>query len=62
MLFYRTMILNDVDDIQKMVIQTKDGKPIIRKTWMFFHEESLKLKIVKAFVDFVEQLNLEDDI
>lgn len=56
------MILNDVDDIEKMVIQTKDGKPIIRKTWMFFHEESLKLKIVKAFVDFVEQLNLEDDI
>lgn len=49
-----SMILNDVSDIYKTVIKTIDGKPIVRKTWMFYHEDSLKLNIVKAFVNFIE--------
>lgn len=57
-----TMILSDVEDVHKIIIKTKDGMPIIRKTWMFFHEESLQLNIVKAFVDFVEKLSLEEGI
>ena len=57
-----TMILSDVEDVHKIIIKTKDGMPIIRKTWMFFHEESLQLNVVKAFVNFVEQLNLEEGI
>ena len=57
-----SMILNDVEDIHKIVIKTKDGLPIIRKTWMLFHEDSLELNIVKAFVNFVEQINLEEGI
>jgi hypothetical protein len=56
------MILSDVDDLHKIVIETVDGKPIMRKTWMFFHEESLQLNIVKAFVDFIENLDLENGI
>ena len=57
-----TMILSDVEDVHKIIIKMKDGKPIIRKTWMFFHEESLQLNVVKAFVDFVGQLNLEEGV
>ena len=57
-----SMIVNDVEDIHKIIIKTKEGMPIIRKTWMFFQEDSLKLNIVKAFVDFVEQLNVEHGI
>ncbi|UOK59080.1 LysR family transcriptional regulator [Metabacillus hrfriensis] len=57
-----SMILSDVDDLHKIVIETVDGKPIMRKTWMFFHEESLQLNIVKAFVDFIENLDFENGI
>ena len=57
-----SMILSDVDDLHKIVIETVDGEPIMRKTWMFFHEESLQLNIVKAFVDFIGNLDLENGI
>ena len=50
-----SLILNDVHDLNKMDIQTIDGKPIVRKTWMFYHKDSLQLNIVKAFVDFMEK-------
>ncbi|MFJ7734919.1 LysR family transcriptional regulator [Lysinibacillus sp. NPDC097287] len=51
-------ILNDVHNVN--IIDTKDcnGKPILRKTWMFYHEESLDLKMVKRFVELVESLDL----
>ncbi|HWO97401.1 MAG TPA: LysR family transcriptional regulator [Bacillus sp. (in: firmicutes)] len=55
-----SMILQDVDDIHKIDLKTRDGDPIIRKTWMFFHKESLKLNIVKVFVNFIEGLDLQD--
>ncbi|MBD1381086.1 LysR family transcriptional regulator [Metabacillus arenae] len=57
-----SMILNDVDDVYKIVLKTKGGQPIIRKTWMLYHEDSLKLNIVKSFVDFIENLDIENDI
>ncbi|KAA9028537.1 LysR family transcriptional regulator [Niallia endozanthoxylica] len=50
-----SLILNDVHDLYKKDLQTIDGKPIVRKTWMFYHKDSLKLNIVKAFVDFMEK-------
>lgn len=49
-----SMILNDVDDIYKTDITSLDGKPVVRKTWMLYHKDSLQLNIVKAFVDFME--------
>ena len=56
-----SMILNDVNDIYKTDINTIDGNPIIRKTWMIYHKDSLKLNIVKAFVDFIKDVNLKDN-
>eukprot|EP00130_Batrachochytrium_dendrobatidis_P008620 XP_006683495.1 hypothetical protein BATDEDRAFT_28997 [Batrachochytrium dendrobatidis JAM81] len=49
-----SMILHDVHNVYRTDIQTIAGKPIVRKTWMYYHKESLKLNIVKAFVDFIE--------
>ncbi|OAS89187.1 MULTISPECIES: LysR family transcriptional regulator [Metabacillus] len=50
-----SLILKDVNDIHIADIKSIDGKPIVRKTWMIYHEDSLKLNIVKAFVDFIEK-------
>jgi DNA-binding transcriptional LysR family regulator len=49
-----SLILKDVNNIHIADIKSIDGKPIVRKTWMIYHEDSLKLNIVKAFVDFIE--------
>jgi DNA-binding transcriptional LysR family regulator len=57
-----TMILKDRDDLHKIEIANKDGIPLTRKSWMFYHQDSLNLNIVKTFVDFVERLDLENDI
>ena len=53
------MLLSDLKDICKIAIRAKDGQPIIRKTWMVFHEESLQLNIVRAFVEFIERVDLK---
>ncbi len=35
------------------------GNPITRKTWMYFHEDSLQMNIVKAFVQFIKTLDVK---
>ncbi|MFE4133544.1 LysR family transcriptional regulator [Peribacillus sp. YIM B13482] len=53
-----SLILNDLENIHKFEIKTKNGEEIIRKTWMFYHKESLELNIVKAFVEFIEGMDM----
>ncbi|RLL46880.1 LysR family transcriptional regulator [Oceanobacillus piezotolerans] len=36
------------------------GKPIIRKTWMYYHEESLQVNIVKAFISFIRSVDVKE--
>ncbi|AXI10236.1 LysR family transcriptional regulator [Oceanobacillus zhaokaii] len=40
-------------------IALKSGEAITRKTWMYYHEESLQLNIVKAFIRFIEGLDVK---
>ncbi|MGG3451226.1 LysR family transcriptional regulator [Domibacillus aminovorans] len=54
-----SMILDDLEDLHKTKLKTSEGELIIRKSWMFFHEESLQLNIVRAFVEFIERIDLE---
>lgn len=54
-----SLILDDADDIYKIDLKSKNGKPILRKTWMFYHKESIQLKFVKAFVEFMEKLDFQ---
>jgi DNA-binding transcriptional LysR family regulator len=35
------------------------GKEITRKTWMYYHEDSLQMNIVRAFVDFIRGLDVK---
>ncbi|TCP27071.1 DNA-binding transcriptional LysR family regulator [Scopulibacillus darangshiensis] len=52
-----SMILNDLDHVHRIDIETKAGDPILRKTWMIYYEEFLEIKLVTAFVDFIEEVN-----
>ncbi|HWO76122.1 MAG TPA: LysR family transcriptional regulator [Bacillus sp. (in: firmicutes)] len=54
-----SMTLKGMDEIYKIKLCDKNGEPIVRKTWMFYHDESLDLNVVKAFVSFVETLDIQ---
>ncbi|MGG5255382.1 LysR family transcriptional regulator [Neobacillus sp. SM06] len=49
-------MLNNAGDLYKIDLTDQKGKPILRKTWMFYHKESLEWNVVKAFVNFVEHI------
>jgi DNA-binding transcriptional LysR family regulator len=53
------IVVEGIDDLQVINITDKNGKPILRKTWMFYNEESLKLNVVRAFVDFIKNIDLK---
>ena len=49
------MIVADAPELYKVDIAKLNGEPIVRKTWMLFHKDSLQLNIVKTFVEFIEE-------
>ncbi|RFU65222.1 LysR family transcriptional regulator [Peribacillus glennii] len=53
-----TLELKDIDNLYRTDLTTKEGKPILRNTWMFYHEHSMKLNMVAAFVKFIEGIDL----
>ncbi|MGO0062528.1 LysR family transcriptional regulator [Brevibacillus fluminis] len=55
-------ILNGNGNLHTIDLTDRSGVPILRKTWMFYHEESLALNVVKAFVQFIEQMEMEDSV
>ncbi|MBL4938218.1 LysR family transcriptional regulator [Clostridium sp. YIM B02515] len=52
------IVVKETDDLHRINITDKDGEPILRRTWMFYHEDLLKLNLVKAFVDFIKSCDL----
>ena len=52
------IVVKGTDDLQIINITDKNGEPILRRTWMLYHEDSLKLNLVKAFVDFIKNYDL----
>ncbi|MEH7387096.1 LysR family transcriptional regulator [Bacillus sp. JJ1521] len=54
------MILKGNEDIHKVFITDKENKPLIRNTWMLYHNESIEVKVIHAFVTFISSLDLHD--
>ncbi|MCR8636951.1 LysR family transcriptional regulator [Paenibacillus radicis (ex Xue et al. 2023)] len=53
-----SLVLEGIPNINKINISDKNGNPILRRTWMYYHEEALELNLVKAFVQFMEAVDL----
>ena len=54
------MILKDIDTIYQIrLVDKSGGMPLIRKTWMIYQDELLELGIVKAFINFVKNLDFQ---
>ncbi|MCT1903866.1 LysR family transcriptional regulator [Oceanobacillus sojae] len=54
----RLMLEHD-KQVKKINIRDKQGEQILRQTWMYYHNETLELNTVSAFVNFIKKLNLE---
>jgi len=50
-----SLVLDGIEPIHRKEILHKNGEPLSRQTWMFYYGESLKMNVVKAFVQFIEQ-------
>jgi DNA-binding transcriptional LysR family regulator len=53
------VVADDSRHLFTMELSDNKGKRIVRDTWMLYHEESLNLKLVSAFVEFVHNLDFE---
>jgi DNA-binding transcriptional LysR family regulator len=54
-------VLTGIDDLFKIHLTDQAGDPILRRTWMYYHKESLEWNVVKAFVSFIENFDWKDN-
>ena len=50
-------LLRDCPQLHRIRLEDREGKPVLRKSWMIYNEESLSMKAVQAFVDYVKQMD-----
>lgn len=50
-------VLKGIEDLYKINLTDQEGNPILRRTWMYYHKESLEWNVVKAFVQFIENFD-----
>lgn len=56
-----SQIIDGVDGINKVDLIDSEGKPLVRRTWMYYHQNSLELNMVKAFVEFMKAFNSKEN-
>ncbi|KHF38547.1 LysR family transcriptional regulator [Halalkalibacter okhensis] len=50
-------LIEEQKDVHSIPLKDENGAPLIRKTWMFYHEDTAEVKMVREFVRFVEKLD-----
>ncbi|WP_248924200.1 LysR family transcriptional regulator [Paenibacillus hamazuiensis] len=50
-------VLDDSVGLQTIDLTDQDGVPLKRETWMFYHDDFLKLNVLRTFVEFVESMD-----
>lgn len=48
-------IMTKREDLHKIDLVDQKGNPIMRRTWMYYHEESLEWNVIREFVDFIKK-------
>jgi len=51
-------VLEESDNLFKLAMLGQNDQPLIRRTWMLYHEDNLQIALIKAFVDFVNKVNV----
>jgi DNA-binding transcriptional LysR family regulator len=55
-------MLKDIKELYKIDLTDQKGNPILRRTWMYYHKESLEWNVVKVFVNFIETLVSKNEV
>lgn len=50
-------ILADTPNLKKIKLTHLDGQPILRKSWMIYHADSMEMNALKEFIKYVEFFN-----
>ncbi|MFC3039487.1 LysR family transcriptional regulator [Virgibacillus xinjiangensis] len=53
------LVVRDYPDLSIKPLLDTAGRPITRKTWMYYLEDSLEMNIVRAFVQFIRELDVK---
>jgi DNA-binding transcriptional LysR family regulator len=53
-----SLILEGTEDLYRVDLKDSTGQPLLRRTWMYYHPEYLELKMVRAFVHFVQNYDI----
>ena len=56
--YLTTLFLKRGDRFHAYELKLKNGKPLIRNTWIYYHEAGGKLLKVKALLDFWDEIDL----
>ena len=51
------MILTNSTELSNCEMVYRSGNPLLRRTWLFYQKETMDLKLVKAFFDFVQTVD-----
>ena len=57
-----SVLVEDQSNTYQIHLKNENGETLKRKTWMFYHYESLEMKVVKEFVEFIGKLDFKHDI
>lgn len=52
-----SMIVNDKDNLHRIILTDKNNQPLLRQTRMLYHAEILEMNVVSAFVNFVKHID-----
>ncbi|MCM3567061.1 LysR family transcriptional regulator [Neobacillus mesonae] len=53
-------VLKDTEGLYKMDLTDSNGEPLLRRTWMYYHKESLEWNVARAFVNFIKTMGVEE--
>ncbi|GAA4834569.1 LysR family transcriptional regulator [Paenibacillus vulneris] len=54
------IVLDGQEELFKITLTNKFGEPLYRRSWMIYRKESLDIKLIRTFVEFVKQQNISD--
>lgn len=54
------LVVEPYPELITKTLHDQSGQPITRKTWMYYHPESLQLNIVRSFIDFIRTMNVKE--
>jgi DNA-binding transcriptional LysR family regulator len=55
--FLPEIIIDNNNDLCTREILYKTGKPLTRETWMYYHKDTMELKVVRAFYEFIQNID-----